>query len=63
MKLMRKIRRAAQEAAETAGSGWETTPTTVIDAMLDEHDRRAGSRAAASTSTTRAASASASGRA
>jgi 3-hydroxyacyl-CoA dehydrogenase/enoyl-CoA hydratase/3-hydroxybutyryl-CoA epimerase len=40
MKLMRKIRRAAQEAAEVAGSGWEnTSSTTVIDAMLDEHDR------------------------
>jgi 3-hydroxyacyl-CoA dehydrogenase/enoyl-CoA hydratase/3-hydroxybutyryl-CoA epimerase len=40
MKLMRKIRVAAQEAAEAEGSGWGEHPsTTVIDRMLDEFDR------------------------
>jgi 3-hydroxyacyl-CoA dehydrogenase/enoyl-CoA hydratase/3-hydroxybutyryl-CoA epimerase len=40
MKLMRKIRIAAQEAAEAEGSGWGEHPsTTVIDRMLDEFDR------------------------
>ncbi|HET9124920.1 MAG TPA: 3-hydroxyacyl-CoA dehydrogenase NAD-binding domain-containing protein [Solirubrobacteraceae bacterium] len=39
MKLMRKIRRAAEEAAES-GSGFDNHPaTTVIDRMLDEFDR------------------------
>ena len=40
MKLMRKIRVAAQEAAEAEGSGWGEHPSTeVIDRMLDEFDR------------------------
>jgi 3-hydroxyacyl-CoA dehydrogenase / enoyl-CoA hydratase / 3-hydroxybutyryl-CoA epimerase len=40
LKLMRKIRRAAQEAAEVEGSGWENHASTgVIDRMLDEFDR------------------------
>jgi 3-hydroxyacyl-CoA dehydrogenase/enoyl-CoA hydratase/3-hydroxybutyryl-CoA epimerase len=40
MKLMRKIRNAAKEASEGAGSGWDTHPSeTVIDRMLDEYDR------------------------
>ena len=40
LKLMRKIRVAAQEAAESEGSGWGEHPSTdVIDRMLDEHDR------------------------
>jgi 3-hydroxyacyl-CoA dehydrogenase/enoyl-CoA hydratase/3-hydroxybutyryl-CoA epimerase len=39
LKLMRKIRNAAREAQAT-GSGWDEHPAeTVIDAMLDEHDR------------------------
>jgi 3-hydroxyacyl-CoA dehydrogenase/enoyl-CoA hydratase/3-hydroxybutyryl-CoA epimerase len=40
LKLMRKIRVAAQEAAEAEGSGWGEHPSTgVIDRMLDEFDR------------------------
>ena len=40
LKLMRKIRVAAQEAAESEGSGWGEHPSTdVIDRMLDEFDR------------------------
>jgi 3-hydroxyacyl-CoA dehydrogenase/enoyl-CoA hydratase/3-hydroxybutyryl-CoA epimerase len=40
LKLMRKIRVAAQEAAEAAGSGWDSHASTgVIDRMLDEFDR------------------------
>jgi 3-hydroxyacyl-CoA dehydrogenase/enoyl-CoA hydratase/3-hydroxybutyryl-CoA epimerase len=39
MKLMRKIRKAAEDAAET-GSGFDNHPaTTVIDRMLDEFER------------------------
>jgi 3-hydroxyacyl-CoA dehydrogenase/enoyl-CoA hydratase/3-hydroxybutyryl-CoA epimerase len=39
MKLMRKIRKAAQDAAET-GSGFDNHPSTVvIDRMLDEFQR------------------------
>jgi 3-hydroxyacyl-CoA dehydrogenase / enoyl-CoA hydratase / 3-hydroxybutyryl-CoA epimerase len=39
MKLMRKIRVAAEQAGEVAG-GWSDHPSIgVIDAMLDEHDR------------------------
>jgi 3-hydroxyacyl-CoA dehydrogenase/enoyl-CoA hydratase/3-hydroxybutyryl-CoA epimerase len=39
MKLMRKIRKAAEEAAET-GSGFDNNPATVvIDRMLDEFER------------------------
>ncbi len=39
LKLMRKIRRAAEEAGET-GSGFDNHPATiVIDRMLDEFDR------------------------
>ncbi len=39
MKLMRKIRKAAEDAAET-GSGFDENPaTTVIDRMLDEFER------------------------
>jgi 3-hydroxyacyl-CoA dehydrogenase/enoyl-CoA hydratase/3-hydroxybutyryl-CoA epimerase len=39
LKLMRKIRRAAEEAGET-GSGFDNHPSTVvIDRMLDEFDR------------------------
>jgi 3-hydroxyacyl-CoA dehydrogenase/enoyl-CoA hydratase/3-hydroxybutyryl-CoA epimerase len=39
MKLMRKIRKAAEEAAAT-GTGWEPHPSNVvIDRMLDEFDR------------------------
>jgi 3-hydroxyacyl-CoA dehydrogenase/enoyl-CoA hydratase/3-hydroxybutyryl-CoA epimerase len=39
LKLMRKIRRAAEEAAAT-GTGWDPHPSTVvIDRMLDEFDR------------------------
>jgi 3-hydroxyacyl-CoA dehydrogenase/enoyl-CoA hydratase/3-hydroxybutyryl-CoA epimerase len=39
LKLMRKIRNAARDAQAT-GSGWDEHPAeTVIDAMLDEHDR------------------------
>ncbi len=40
LKLMRKIRVAAQEAAESEGSGWGEHPSTdVIDRMLDEFER------------------------
>jgi len=40
MKLMRKIRVAAHEAADSSGSGWETHPAeVVIDRMLDEFER------------------------
>jgi 3-hydroxyacyl-CoA dehydrogenase/enoyl-CoA hydratase/3-hydroxybutyryl-CoA epimerase len=40
LKLMRKIRVAAQEAGETAGSGWDSSPSeVVIDRMLDEFSR------------------------
>jgi 3-hydroxyacyl-CoA dehydrogenase / enoyl-CoA hydratase / 3-hydroxybutyryl-CoA epimerase len=40
LKLMRKIRVAAQEAAEAEGSGWGEHPSNVvIDRMLDEFDR------------------------
>ena len=40
LKLMRKIRVAAQEAAEAEGSGWDAHDSTlVIDRMLDEFDR------------------------
>jgi 3-hydroxyacyl-CoA dehydrogenase/enoyl-CoA hydratase/3-hydroxybutyryl-CoA epimerase len=40
MKLMRKIRKAAEEAAEGTSSGWDKHPSTdVIDRMLDEFDR------------------------
>ncbi len=40
LKLMRKIRLAAQQAAEAEGSGWGEHPSTaVIDRMLDEFDR------------------------
>jgi 3-hydroxyacyl-CoA dehydrogenase/enoyl-CoA hydratase/3-hydroxybutyryl-CoA epimerase len=40
LKLMRKIRVAALQAAEAEGSGWgQHAATQVIDAMLDEHDR------------------------
>jgi 3-hydroxyacyl-CoA dehydrogenase/enoyl-CoA hydratase/3-hydroxybutyryl-CoA epimerase len=40
LKLMRKIRLAAKEAAEAEGSGWGEHPSTaVIDRMLDEFDR------------------------
>jgi 3-hydroxyacyl-CoA dehydrogenase/enoyl-CoA hydratase/3-hydroxybutyryl-CoA epimerase len=40
LKLMRKIRRAGEEAGETAGSGWDDLASIgVIDRMLDEHDR------------------------
>ncbi len=39
MKLMRKIRKAAKEAAAT-GTGWDPHPSQqVIDRMLDEYDR------------------------
>jgi 3-hydroxyacyl-CoA dehydrogenase/enoyl-CoA hydratase/3-hydroxybutyryl-CoA epimerase len=39
LKLMRKIRRAAEAAGEQA-AGWTDHPSVaVIDAMLDEHDR------------------------
>ncbi len=39
LKLMRKIRKAAEEAAET-GSGFDSSPATVvIDRMLDEFQR------------------------
>jgi 3-hydroxyacyl-CoA dehydrogenase/enoyl-CoA hydratase/3-hydroxybutyryl-CoA epimerase len=39
MKLMRKIRKAAEDAAET-GSGFDENPATiVIDRMLDEFER------------------------
>jgi 3-hydroxyacyl-CoA dehydrogenase/enoyl-CoA hydratase/3-hydroxybutyryl-CoA epimerase len=40
LKLMRKIRNAAREAAESEGSGWgEHAASAVIDRMLDEFDR------------------------
>ena len=40
LNLMRKIRVAAQAAAEGDGGAWESHPsTTVIDRMLDEFDR------------------------
>jgi len=40
LKLMRKIRVAAQEAQDAAGSGWDThAAEAVIDRMLDEFDR------------------------
>jgi 3-hydroxyacyl-CoA dehydrogenase/enoyl-CoA hydratase/3-hydroxybutyryl-CoA epimerase len=40
LKLMRKIRVAAQNAAEGSSSGWDSHPSEqVIDRMLDEFDR------------------------
>src|SRR3954470_22360461 len=40
LKLMRKIRLAAKEAADAASSGWDEHPSEqVIDRMLDEFDR------------------------
>jgi len=42
LKLMRKIRNAAKEASSgsSGSSGWDAHPSeTVIDRMLDEHDR------------------------
>jgi 3-hydroxyacyl-CoA dehydrogenase / enoyl-CoA hydratase / 3-hydroxybutyryl-CoA epimerase len=40
MKLMRKIRVAATEAAEASSTGWDTHPSeVVIDRMLDEFER------------------------
>ncbi len=40
LKLMRKIRNAAKEAADSASSGWDGHPSEqVIDRMLDEFDR------------------------
>jgi 3-hydroxyacyl-CoA dehydrogenase / enoyl-CoA hydratase / 3-hydroxybutyryl-CoA epimerase len=40
LKLMRKIRVAAQNAAEASASGWDAHPSEqVIDRMLDEFDR------------------------
>jgi 3-hydroxyacyl-CoA dehydrogenase/enoyl-CoA hydratase/3-hydroxybutyryl-CoA epimerase len=40
LKLMRKIRVAAKEAADAASSGWDAHPSeVVIDRMLDEFDR------------------------
>ena len=40
LKLMRKIRNAAKEAAEASSSGWDSNPSEgVIDRMLDEFDR------------------------
>jgi 3-hydroxyacyl-CoA dehydrogenase/enoyl-CoA hydratase/3-hydroxybutyryl-CoA epimerase len=40
MKLMRKIRNAAKQAADSNGSGWDAHPSeAVIDRMLDEFDR------------------------
>jgi 3-hydroxyacyl-CoA dehydrogenase/enoyl-CoA hydratase/3-hydroxybutyryl-CoA epimerase len=40
MKLMRKIRIAAREAAQASGSGWDANPAEiVIDRMLDEFER------------------------
>ncbi len=40
LKLMRKIRVAAQQAEEGGSSGWDSHPSeTVIDRMLDEYDR------------------------
>ncbi|HWE08381.1 MAG TPA: 3-hydroxyacyl-CoA dehydrogenase NAD-binding domain-containing protein [Solirubrobacteraceae bacterium] len=40
LKLMRKIRNAAREAADAASSGWDAHPAEqVIDRMLDEFER------------------------
>ncbi|HEX4008506.1 MAG TPA: 3-hydroxyacyl-CoA dehydrogenase NAD-binding domain-containing protein [Solirubrobacteraceae bacterium] len=40
MKLMRKIRNAAKEAAQASSSGWDSHPSEqVIDRMLDEFQR------------------------
>jgi len=40
LKLMRKIRVAAEEAGATGGSGWDDHPSiAVIDRMLDEFER------------------------
>jgi 3-hydroxyacyl-CoA dehydrogenase/enoyl-CoA hydratase/3-hydroxybutyryl-CoA epimerase len=40
LKLMRKIRDAARNAADAASSGWDAHPSeTVIDRMLDEFNR------------------------
>jgi 3-hydroxyacyl-CoA dehydrogenase/enoyl-CoA hydratase/3-hydroxybutyryl-CoA epimerase len=40
LKLMRKIRIAAKEAAEASSSGWDSHPSEgVLDRMLDEFDR------------------------
>ncbi|MGA9860178.1 MAG: 3-hydroxyacyl-CoA dehydrogenase NAD-binding domain-containing protein [Solirubrobacteraceae bacterium] len=40
MKLMRKIRNAAKEAAQGSSSGWDSHPSEqVIDRMLDEFER------------------------
>ena len=40
LKLMRKIRVAAQEAGEATSSGWDEHPAeAVVDRMLDEFDR------------------------
>ncbi|HEV3046214.1 MAG TPA: 3-hydroxyacyl-CoA dehydrogenase NAD-binding domain-containing protein [Solirubrobacteraceae bacterium] len=40
LKLMRKIRLAAKEAADAASSGWDAHPSEqVIDRMLDDYDR------------------------
>jgi 3-hydroxyacyl-CoA dehydrogenase/enoyl-CoA hydratase/3-hydroxybutyryl-CoA epimerase len=40
LKLMRKIRNAAREAAESTNSGWGEHPSNVVlDRMLDEFDR------------------------
>jgi 3-hydroxyacyl-CoA dehydrogenase/enoyl-CoA hydratase/3-hydroxybutyryl-CoA epimerase len=40
LKLMRKIRNAAKEAADASSSGWDSHPSEgVIDRMLDEFDR------------------------
>jgi 3-hydroxyacyl-CoA dehydrogenase/enoyl-CoA hydratase/3-hydroxybutyryl-CoA epimerase len=40
LKLMRKIRLAARQAADAASSGWDAHPSEqVIDRMLDEFDR------------------------
>ncbi len=40
LKLMRKIRNAAKEAADAGSSGWDSHPSEqVIDRMLDEFDR------------------------
>src|SRR6201996_4471916 len=40
MKLMRKIRNAAKDAAQASSSGWDSHPSEeVIDRMLDEFER------------------------
>ncbi len=40
LKLMRKIRTAAKEAAQAGSTGWDAHPSEqVIDRMLDKHDR------------------------